>query len=237
MNGTQGNAVGPTQAPIVVVIYTTGDTTRASGGTGSTVSDAFKLRAGTLASSAAYVIGKDTIDGADGVVAAITATIPAGVPIGKVYFLGHGTEDAFFTGGRPPDPTNPDEKGYVFVAPISGERFTDPTTVAPYTGARPPSKSLLDKLAEHFIPKSNPVEIGFLCCDSGINLVAAVAQDLSGRGFTGTVGGYNMDYRTNRDSDGVWRDIIQPEKGKTGKSRKASGNAPPSYDTHPAITP
>jgi len=236
----QTNTLIPKQNPVVVAFYTTGDTRAASGSTGATVSDAFRMRAQTLATSG-YVYGVATVSDATAKIRAISAT----QPISGVYFVGHGNADVFFFDGVPDGTDN-------FQSVNSDGVLVDPGAVhSPMSPSSPDgtaSKTLMNELAKHIIPLTSLFAIAMLCCNSGTNLVAAVALALSGHGITnGKVGGYNNDYRTNFEGTAPknappgwtpgWHDIVQTDDAKKTQLKKGTTNAPPSFDTSSNITP
>jgi hypothetical protein len=243
VNGQKTNAVAPTQTPVVIAFYTTGDTRSASGSSGASVSDAFKLRAQKLATPG-YVYGVATASDAKTTI----KNLAAGLPIAKVYFVGHGNADVFFFDGAPDGTDN-------FKSVNSDGVLRNPALVhSPMEPDSPDGSSsmnLINELANRLSPSTGPVEIGFLCCNSGITLAGAVAQALTGHGITsGTVNGYNNDYRTNFVPNKPkepppatwwtgpgWYDIIQTDDAKKKEIKRGTINAIPAYDTSSNITP
>ncbi len=238
----QTNTLGGAPSPVVVAFYTTGDTRAATGSTMS-VSDAFRQRA-TLVASPGFVFGVPTASDATAKIRLIAAT----QPISKVYFVGHGNANVFFFDGVPDGTDN-------FKSVITDGILVNPGAVHspmdPDSLDGSSSKSLINELAKHLSLSSTPVEIGFLCCNSGSTLVGTVAAALSGQHLTGgTVGGYNNDYRTNYVASKPkeppsaswwtgpgWYDIIQTDDAQKKMIKRGSNNAIPTYDTASGITP
>jgi hypothetical protein len=234
------NGHAPTLPAVVVAFYTIGDGSPASGDSANTVSGIFQERAQMLAPT--YAFGVNTVSQGT---AKIKALDP-GLPISKVYFFGHGNKTWFFFSGESAPP--PDEfrtNGY-------NELLMNPTirpnVLAGETDDGTSSGELLTELANHFIVGSAS-EIDFLCCECGLGLVGEVAQFLSGKGITGTVNGYNYDYRTDylaapprRNPPANWAgpgwyDIIQVHDATKRFIKRGGRNSPPAYDTTTAISP
>jgi len=242
VSGPTTNALGATPPPVTIAFYTTGDTRQATGNSMS-VSDAFKKRATLLASSPSYVFGVATASDATNTIRAL----PANLPIAKVYFVGHGNADVFFFDGAPDGTDN-------FKTVNSDGVLLNPGAVhSPMNPDSPDgtaSKGLIDQLAAHLSLSTSPVEIDFLCCNSGSTLVGTVAQALSGHKINGSVGGYNNDYRTNFVGSKPkepppatwwtgpgWYDIIQTDDQQKKMLKRATNNAIPSFDTSSNIPP
>jgi len=237
MSGQTNTHVTP-QPPVIVAFYTTGDTRAASGSSGATVTQAFLQRAQSLATPG-YIFGVATASDATAKIRAISAN----QPISKVYFVGHGNADVFFFDGVPDGTDN-------FKSVNSDGVLLDPGAVHSPMDPNSPdgtaSKGLMNQLASRLALSTSPVEIAMLCCNSGTNLVSAVATTLNGHGINGTVGGYNNDYRTNFEGTPPkkappgwtpgWHDIVQTDDAKKTQLKKGTSNTPPSYDTSATIT-
>jgi hypothetical protein len=238
MSGQTNTHITP-QPPVIVAFYTTGDTRAASGTSGASVSQAFLQRAQTLATPG-YIFGVATASDATAKIRAISAS----QPISKVYFVGHGNANVFFFDGAPVGTDN-------FKAVNTDGVLLNPSAVhSPMEPDSPDgtaSKGLMNELASRLSLSTSPVEIAMLCCNSGINLAAALASTLSGHGINGIVGGYNNDYRTNFEGTppkkppkgwtSGWHDIVQTDDANKTELKRGTTNAPPSYDTSSPVTP